>query len=704
MKKFLLSVIAVFALQSMMAQYYYVPNTLAGQNPSGINSDMENPFPNAANVGWTTLWSGNNSSVTAYASEQTIPFAFMFNGAAVTKYTAGNFGTVAFDAGTPAVKPSSFSNLTLPNANIPDNSVNVLGIKPQNQGSGSTAVNSAIMSKTFGTSPHRQHWIWFNFFGEPNIQSGWTYWGIVLEEGTNNIYVVDMHTICVTATSQFCSSNVKLSIGIQLNSTTAITVANSPNTGAASPQLTKQVWDASDNGYYQFIQGTQPANDVVAMKVNSPYYLILGQAPFTIGADLRNIGTSKVLSADMNYSIDGGAKVTAPASGVAINPLATQAVNHPTQWTPSGLGLHTIKVWASNINGSADGHPENDTAFYTVNVVSNFVARVILNEVFTSSTCGPCVAGNINYKNVTDAKDQSKFTTVKYQMYYPGTGDPYYTAEAGTRHTFYGINSIPRMEVDGGWNVNAQSFSSALFDQFQAKPSFMEVTGTSTFKFKTISITANIKPLTNITSTSLYLFAAVCEKVTTKNVKTNGETEFDHVMKKMVPNANGTLLTGLTKDVTTTKNLSFTFPGAYTLAPSGASPINVNTNHSIEEFSDLEVVLWVQDIATKEVWQSGYTTHSLLGIDKQYSSVQNIQVIPNPTNGLTKVNFALNEDNNIQVVLVDALGKTVKTFTKEEFTSGYNSFTFDVTDMATGVYFIKFNGDNFSTTQKFVVR
>lgn len=698
MKKFLLTLVAAVAIQFAVAQYYCIPYPNAAQNPGAVNPDGENPYPSTSNVGWSTLWQGGAGSATTWAPEQTLPFGFKFNGTNVTKFTAGNFGTVAFDAGTPTVKPSAFSNLTLPNANIPNNSVNILGLSPQTN----TTYNSAIMTKTYGTAPNRQFWIWFNFFGEANIQSGWTYWAVVLEETSNNIHVVDMKTLCVTSGGALCTSNVKLSAGIQINATTATTIAGSPSLGAL--QITQNIFTAGDNSYYTFIQGSQPANDLASTKVTTLPYLILSQAPFTISADFRNLGTSKASSADLNYIINNGAKVTAAGTGVAITPLSTQNLSHATKWTPSAVGTYTLKVWASNINGSADGNASNDTSYFTVNVVDNYAPRAILNEVFTSSTCGPCVAGNINYKNVTDTKPASKFTTVKYQMNYPGTGDPYYTSECGTRHTYYGINSIPRMEVDGGWNVNASSFTSQIFDNFQAKPSFIELTGTSSINYRKMTVNANIKPLSDIASTSMYLFVAVCEKVTFKNVKSNGETEFEHVMKKMIPNANGTLLTGLAKNTTTTKSLIFNFPGIYTLAASGATPINIATQHSVEDFSNLEVVMWVQDITTKEVWQSGYATHTFLGIDKQPSSVQNIQVVPNPTNGMTKVNFGLNDDNNIQVSLIDALGKTVKTFTKTEFTSGFNSFTFDAASMSTGVYFIKFVGDNFATTQKFIVR
>ena len=64
----------------------------------GSNKDGENPYPSTANVGWNAIWNGDATATPSYSAEQTIPFAFSFNGAAVTKYTPSNFGTISFDA------------------------------------------------------------------------------------------------------------------------------------------------------------------------------------------------------------------------------------------------------------------------------------------------------------------------------------------------------------------------------------------------------------------------------------------------------------------------------------------------------------------------------------------------------------------------------------------------------------------------------
>ena len=691
MKKILLSLVMLGSASLSQAQYFSVPYLNAGKNPGGVNPDGENPYPSTANVGWNAIWNGDATSTTDYAAEQTLPFAFKFNGSAVTKYTASNFGTVSFDAGTPTVKPSSFSNLSLPDANIPDKSVCVLGMVPKSIVSGTTTYKSAVMTKTYGKAPYRQHWVWFNFFGEANIQNGWTYWAIVMEETTNNIYVVDMKTLCVTSAGALCTSNVKMSVGIQANSTTAYNLSASPNVGAQ--QITANIFTAEDNSYYQFIQGNQPTNDLSGKGGTMSQFLVLGNAPFSVTGNFFNIGSAKATSADLNYSVNGGSVVTAAGSGVSIATFASQELAHPTKWTPAAVGVYTIKYWASKVNGSTDQNLGNDTNTMVVNVVDKIVPRKILHEVFTSSTCGPCANGNVNFENIVAQK--SSHSTVKYQMSWPGTGDPYYTAEGGVRRTFYGVNSIPMMFVDGGWGGNAASYTSALYDQFAAKPAFMDIKGNVSLTWKN-KITANIDitPVANFNSTNMKLFATIVEGTTYANVKTNGEKKFENVMKKVMPDGNGLALSAMTKDTKVSKTLSFTFNGSYRLPADATAPINLATENSCESWDDLSVVVWVQDAVTKEVLQSETFPIAMTGVE---AIEQNLRLYPNPANSVFNVEAP--EMGNSMVSVMDVQGKVVFAGAMES-----GKLTMNVADWSEGVYVVKVSGNEKTLNSKIVVR
>ncbi len=693
MRKLVLLVGLFCAVQVANAQYYNIPFLNAGKNPGGVNPDGENPYPSTANTGWSAVWNGTATATPDYAAEQTIPFAFSFNGASVTKYTPSNFGTISFDAGTPSVKPSAFSNLTLPSAQIPDKSVCVLGIKPQNQ----STYNSAVMTKTYGTTGKRQHWIWFNFFSEANINSGWTYWAIVLEETTNNIYIVDMKTLCVTSAGALCSNNVQMSLGIQSNSTTAITVAGSPNVGAQ--QITTNDFTAGDNSYYQFLPGNQPAKDLSGVKVTMTPFLVLNQAPYVCKATFFNNGTDKITSADVNYSINGGAAIQGAASSVGVSTFATQELSSPVNWTPTAVGTYNLKIWASNLNGVADENTKNDTATITVNVVDKIATRKILNEIFTSSTCGPCVAGNANYLKVTDGLTQH--STIKYQVYFPGTGDPYCTQEVRDRATYYmGASlSVPRMEVDGGWNSNAASFTSALYDQFNAIPAFLEITGSVNLTWKN-KVTANISlnPLVNFTSSNLKLFAVITEGTTFANKKTNGEKQFENVMKKMMPSSTGLALSPMTKSTSVSKSLNFTFNGNYRLPLDGqvANHINNATENSIESWDDLAVVVFVQDAITKEVLQSETFPIALTGVE---AVEQGINLYPNPANDMFNINVGILASEKAKLTVTNTQGQIVY---NGSLVNGKAQIS--VANLSEGMYMVSVQSGSKNLNTKMVVR
>ena len=83
----------------------------------------------------------------------------------------------------------------IPDPAIPDNSILVWGI----EGSGS---NDNICTKTFGTAGS-QHWIFFTSY----TAGSWSYWSIVLEEGSNKIYIVDQRHS--SSSQSTCNSRIK---------------------------------------------------------------------------------------------------------------------------------------------------------------------------------------------------------------------------------------------------------------------------------------------------------------------------------------------------------------------------------------------------------------------------------------------------------------------------------------------------------------
>src|SRR5690606_1226575 len=205
----------------------------------------------------------------------------------------------------------------------------------------------------------------------------------------------------------------------------------------------------------------------------------------------------------------------------------------------------------------------------TISVLSQIIQRQPLFEVFTSSTCPPCKPGNENYHSIVDVKPASEFVSIKYQQDFPGQGDTYATTESLNRRFFYAISSIPRMEIDGGWDENANVFTNQLYNDAKDVPAFYEMSGTYLINNKTVTAAVNYKPL--VTSNSMKLYVAVLEDTTIKNVKNNGEVRFMSVMKKMLPNEFGTVI-NTPVNTPATLNFNYTFNGNYRLPANAGSP------------------------------------------------------------------------------------------------------------------------------------
>ncbi|MBL6964421.1 MAG: T9SS type A sorting domain-containing protein [Bacteroidetes bacterium] len=443
--------------------------------------------------------------------------------------------------------------------------------------------------------------------------------------------------------------------------------------------------------------------DLAVMSIDLASFIPV-TTPVNIKGVFTNNGLVTINSLDLSYSIDGGTAVVEHLTGLNIPSFQPYNYSHSTAWTPT-LGAHDIEVSVSDPNGVQDQYTANDkqTISTTVYDPIETVQRLPLLEVFTSSTCGPCRPGNENLHAIMDG-NPGKGTVIKYQQNFPGSGDPYGTTEAVNRRGYYSITSIPRMEIDGGWDGNAQSFSQQLLDEAYAIPSFLDITATHTINWHTVNIQITLNPLTDNSSNNLRLHIAILEKATYANVKSNGETEFLMVMKKMIPNQNGSSQSPLVAGIPVNISKSYTFNGNYRLPNSYNDQINHNTEYSVEEFNDLTVLVWLQDENTMEVFQSAYSTGTVLGLNNPAPGNGIISMYPNPVNNDAHLNFLLSQDKNVQIAVYDALGNTVYQEDKGLVQSGPNSCILDFNNLTRGVYVLRLALGEQVYTRKFIVQ
>lgn len=91
------------------------------------------------------------------------------------------------------------------------------------------------------------------------------------------------------------------------------------------------------------------------------------------------------------------------------------------------------------------------------------------------------------------------------------------------------------------------------------------------------------------------------------------------------------------------------------------------------------------------------------GIKNENSLVNNYSLFPNPATSSTTLQFSLNNNANVEVVVTNNIGQVVYT-TKANGVSGFNTVNINTANLNSGVYFLQVNANNTkSLVTKFVV-
>ncbi len=685
----LLTSLCFFTLQ-VSAQYYYVPFIDAGQNPGGLNTD-EDQTPATMIANYPGYIQVINSGSSTWSAQLNLPFSFDFNGNSYTKYYVSSNGVVTF-SGSVGTVPSDV-NAALPHASIPDNSICWWGIN-------CTGANDGVIAKTFGTAPNRQYWItWASASWNGLSGTGWAYFSIVLEETSNRFYMVDARTY------ETGSGLPNLTAGVQFNSSSAISLPGSPNYQPVANNGGSDV-GPDDNTYYMFAPGTQPTDDLMLSDVDAVSYTTLGGAPLDFSGTIVNIGSASLSSYDVSYTVNGGAAVSSSINGQNIASLASANFTHPTPWSPTAVGAYTIVIAVSNPNGNADPNPADNSATFVVNVIDTFIQRIPLYEVFTSSTCNPCNPGNANFHTQV-ASYPDEYVAVKYQQNFPGTGDPYCTDEAFDRRGYYGVTSIPRMEIDGGWDENAQNFTAQHHLDARNVPSFQSMAlyyqlDTDSHKVSWCLDMHSFKAESNVT-----LQFAILETSTTANVKSNGETIFHQVMKKMVPDDLGR---AVTLNASGGQRIcdEYYFQGSYRLPSDGqdVNRIDHSLEHSVEDFDNLYVVAWIENdnlevlqaVNGEQMATPPWTT----GIvdEKEHTA---FSIYPNPADDEVFVQFSGEVSGSVTIEVIDNLGHLVSSVPYQQGENATDQILINTSKLTAGLYFINLVMEDEMVSKKLMI-
>ena len=688
MKKIITCLAVVLCSISAFSQYYFNTYNPAGINPGGVNTDPEQPF-GAAGVtaadGYTSIVA-NGTTTLSWSPVQTIPFSFNFDGVAVTQYKVSTSGVLTFT--TTASTVPAHANATIPNAAIPDKSILIWGLQP-------ISGNDGIITKTHGTAPNRQHWINFASYSAPGASASgqWTYWGIVLEEGSDNIFIADLRTYTTPLT---------LTLGIQVDATTAFQIATAPNTpsfvtngGNAS--------DPSDNVYYEFIQGLRPTEDIELSDVNVPA-AVNASNPVTVSGTIVNKGSSNLTSFDIIWE-DASGTANSQSYTANVAPLASYTFTHSTTWSPTLGQFSDIKVYSSNPNGVIDPNNTNDTlSARTFANSGTSISRNVLLEEFTTAPCQFCPDGAVVVEQIL-ASNPAVIAVGEHACF--GT-DAMTIPEASTYCSAFG-SGAPTACVDrvqfpgessvahgrGTWAANATS-QAAL-----ATPVSVSLTGSynSVNRSTTVNVSANFVDYAIPGDLRLTLFV-VEDSVTGSGTGYNQSNAYNtqaghpyagagnpivgfvhkHVLRDVYPTNDAW---GVANVIATNPAPNSTYDTSYTFTMSSAWKDN-----------DISFVGFVSyynaNTAQREVLNSvevrlnNLMTTSISEINKD---IKSLNVYPNPTADIANVVFDLSKAAPVSLIVRDIAGKEVMSNNLGVLNTGVQRITINAENLSNGIYF-----------------
>lgn len=239
--------------------------------------------------------------------------------------------------------------------------------------------------------------------------------------------------------------------------------------------------------------------------------------------------------------------------------------------------------------------------------------RLVLVEAFSQASCAPCAAQNPALNAAISAATHDTVVSIKYQTSWPGV-DPMNAqtaAEVAARVTYYGITGVPDRILDGtNTTVDASSmrgryavsspFTINLSHVFNADHSAATVTAVIT---ATQAVTASGTMVMQLGLVEQQIHFATAPG-------TNGEKDFYSVMRKMIPDQNGT-----------------TLAGTWTAGQTQTLTLNVNTPAFVYDENQIAFVGWIQDNGNKTVHQAAYSYPQTINENVAVTAVSGVPLL-----------------------------------------------------------------------------
>ncbi len=316
--------------------------------------------------------------------------------------------------------------------------------------------------------------------------------------------------------------------------------------------------------------------------------------------------------------------------------------------------------------------------------------RISLLEHFTNASSSEANTENTFINNFPPAATQNEVYNIQYHTNFPGN-DPMNndnTADPSARALFYSVSQVPRTAIDGVIeNRKFSEWGTPIYNKRTLEASPFEISvNFPNIPRELLNVTATVKALEPF-ARRVIVQTVVVEQEILGTVFTTGNfggLTFKNVVKKMIPNAAGTIINK-------------------TWLAGTQEVLNLNWSPSkVYNGNKLVLVVFVQDETTKEIYQAAYfnVTTNPTGTDPttaldntmQLQTLENEFVVyPNPAQNEVFTGFRQETAEDFSVILFDSYGKRVDVFS---LTKGNKGLLINTEKYASGMYFVEITGKN----------
>lgn len=692
------------ALTPLSAQTYYI------DYQEGISPDFS---PNAAVVD-EILGGSIGSFNDQMSAARSIPFAFTFYGQTVNSYRASDNGYITFDVATQTTSNANNNSYTLPDATAPTNAI--FGFWDDHELNAAAAGTVDLLhAYTVGDPGDRVHVIAWRSVSRVGLAPNYfSYFAIRLyESGPTSFDVVTQYM-----GRQGMPGALTATIGCQNGAGTDGT------SFTGSPIIDyEQANRLSTAKVYAFKTGTR-ASDAISMPKGWYLPMIMGISQAEdIEHRVINNGSNSITSLSIGYRVNGG--MTQSYTPTLAQPVLTNEVYAFTHGTPftSALGENDIELWIQAVNGTNLVNP--DTLYEDPFVYEGINAPVkkVLMEEFSTAPCQFCP----DAVGVIEQIENSFGDKAIIAQHHAGFSTDAMTIPEHSIYASFFASGAPTAAFDRQYDTNDGFGLSrsvwggrvATLSTQYFSPATVDVE--TYYNAGSRQVTADVQlDFNDGARKDTRLTVWVLEDSVIGNGQGYDQVNFYNTQAGHPFFGAGNPIVGYAHRHVVREVITGTWGDLLSQVPTKGSSITESFNFTLAanyDASKVSIVAFLHYYNEDPDDPSQYVDEfEILNADKQHLAERGVGieenlvaegfsawVAPNPANAQARVHFEVNEQTNLKIELIDLMGKTVGNLANNSFFAGAHDVQFDVSELASGVYFVRFQSEQGVQTQRFMV-